>query len=134
MATLIIARLTFQEARRSKILLVGIILTVLFLGVFGLGFYLIQQEMVDQATRIGRPTSIEMNEIFNFLLMSGLYVVNFMSVMMSVLTSVGTLSGEISTGTIHTLVSKPIRRWEIVLGKWVGYIILLTLYLLLLAG
>jgi ABC-type transport system involved in multi-copper enzyme maturation permease subunit len=134
MTTIVIARLTFQEARRSKILLVGIILTSLFLGVFGLGFYLIRQEMVDQASRIGRPDLLEMNEIFSFLLMSGFYVVNFMAVMMSVLTSVGTLSGEIYSGTIHTLVSKPVRRWEIVFGKWVGYIVLLTLYLLILAG
>jgi Cu-processing system permease protein len=61
-------------------------------------------------------------------------VVNFLSIMMAVLTSVDTLSGEIQSGTIHTLVSKPVRRWEIVLGKWLGFTAMLSLYLLLMAG
>ena len=66
--------------------------------------------------------------------MAGLYVVNFLTVMMAVLTSVDTLSGEIASGTIHTLVSKPVPRWEIVFGKWIGFAGMLTLYLLLMAG
>jgi Cu-processing system permease protein len=50
------------------------------------------------------------------------------------LTSVDTLSGEISTGTIHTVVAKPIRRWEVVMGKWLGFAGMITLYLLLMGG
>ncbi|MCU0485145.1 MAG: hypothetical protein MUC85_03445, partial [Anaerolineales bacterium] len=33
-----------------------------------------------------------------------------------------------------TLVSKPVRRWEILLGKWLGLSAMLTLYLLMMAG
>jgi ABC-type transport system involved in multi-copper enzyme maturation permease subunit len=54
--------------------------------------------------------------------------------MMTVLTSVVTISGEVASGTIHTLVAKPLRRWEIVLGKWLGHAAMLSLYLLLMAG
>jgi Cu-processing system permease protein len=53
---------------------------------------------------------------------------------MTVLTSVVTISGEITSGTIHTLVAKPLRRWEIVFGKWLGFAVMLTLYLVLMAG
>ena len=66
--------------------------------------------------------------------MAGLYVVNFLTIMMTVLTSVDTLSGEIASGTVHTLMTKPVRRWEIVLGKWLGFGIMLGLYLLLMGG
>lgn len=66
--------------------------------------------------------------------MAGLYVVNFLTVMMTVLTSVDTLSGEIASGTVHTLISKPVRRWEIVMGKWLGFTGMLSLYLALMAG
>jgi ABC-type transport system involved in multi-copper enzyme maturation permease subunit len=52
-------------------------------------------------------------------------VVNFLIVMITVLTSVGAVAGEISSQTIHALASKPIRRWEIVLGKWLGLGIML---------
>jgi ABC-type transport system involved in multi-copper enzyme maturation permease subunit len=70
----------------------------------------------------------------NFLLMAGLYAVNFLTVVMTVLTSVDTISGEISSGTIQTLVSKPLRRWEVIGGKWLGYCGLISLYLLFMAG
>ncbi len=134
MRTLVIARLTFHEARRSKILIAAILLSIVFLVVYGIGFNIIQNDIRTQA-RGGRGVGVlEMNEIFNFLTMAGLYVVNFLVVMMTVLTSVGTLSGEIASGSIHSLVAKPIRRQDVVLGKWLGYAGMLTLYLLLLSG
>jgi Cu-processing system permease protein len=74
------------------------------------------------------------SEIFGFFLMAGLYVINFLTVMMTVLTSVDTLSGEVTSGTMQTLASKPVRRREILLGKWLGFSAMLTLYLLMMAG
>jgi ABC-type transport system involved in multi-copper enzyme maturation permease subunit len=131
MSTLVIARLTFREAGRRKILLAAFVLGLIYLVIYGVGFYYVNQETM--RSQIG-PSIIELNQIRNFLFMAGLYVVNFLTVMMAVLTSVDTLSGEIASGTIHTLVSKPLQRWEIVLGKWLGFVGMLTLYLLLMAG
>lgn len=128
--TLVIARLTFREAARRKILLAALVLGVIFLVIYGIGFYYVNKDL----GRPGNVGMIERNEIRNFLLLAGLYVVNFLSVMMAVLTSVDTLSGEIASGTIHTLVAKPLRRWEIVLGKFLGFGVMLTLYLLLMGG
>jgi ABC-type transport system involved in multi-copper enzyme maturation permease subunit len=131
MSTFVIARLTFREAGRRKILLAAFLLGLIYLVIYGIGFYYVNQEAA--RSQIG-PGLIELSQIRNFLFMAGLYVVNFLTVMMAVLTSVDTLSGEITSGTIHTLVSKPIRRWEIVLGKWLGFVGMLSLYLLLMAG
>jgi ABC-type transport system involved in multi-copper enzyme maturation permease subunit len=128
----VIARLTFQEAARSRILLAAIILGLAFLSVYGVGFHYVYRDVVESTGRL--RSQIEISEISNFLLLAGLYAVNFLTVMMSVLTSVATLSGEIASGTIHTLASKPIRRWEIVMGKWLGYTIMLSVYLGLMVG
>ncbi len=130
MATFIIARLTFHEASRRRILLAALLLGVLFLIIYGLGLYFIHRE--ELRNPMGGPATRA--EIYNFLLLAGLYVVNFLTVMLTVLTSVDTLSGEIASGTIHTIVSKPIRRWEVLLGKWVGFGLMLTLYVGLMAG
>jgi ABC-type transport system involved in multi-copper enzyme maturation permease subunit len=130
MTTFIIARLTFFEASRRKILWVALVLGIAFLALFSLGFYEIQKDI----TRNSPSSLVNLNEIYNFILIAGLYVVNFLTVIMSVLTAVDTLSGEIASGTIQTLISKPVRRWEILLGKWLGYMGMLTLYLLLMAG
>ena len=131
MTTLVIARLTFREAGRRKILLAAFVLGLIYLVIYAVGFYFVNQETM--RSQIG-PGIIELNQIRNFLFMAGLYVVNFLTVMMAVLTSVDTLSGEIASGTIHTLVSKPVQRWEVVFGKWLGFAGMLTLYLLLMAG
>ncbi len=130
-ATYVIARLTFHEAARRKILLAALLLGLAFLSIFGVGFNYVNAEI--SRTTVGNAL-LQRSEMRNFFLMSGLYVVNFLTVMMTVLTSVVTLSGEIASGTIHTLASKPLQRWEIVLGKWLGFAIMVTLYLLLMAG
>ncbi|MBA3530443.1 MAG: ABC transporter permease [Ardenticatenales bacterium] len=126
-ATLVIARLTFQEAARRRVLLAALVMGLLFLALFAVGFYLMVSDP-EHDSLLGN------SEIHNFFLMAGLYVINFLTVMMTVLTSVDTLSGEITTGTMHTLASKPVQRWEIVLGKWLGFVGMLSLYLLMMAG
>lgn len=131
MGITVIARLTFREAARRKILLVALILGLLFLVIFGIGFHYILADLEKQSNQ---TSLITQREICNFIMMAAMYVVNFLTVMMTVLTSVDTLSGEIASGTIHTIVSKPIRRFEVVLGKWLGYAGMLTLYLVLMAG
>ena len=130
-ATTVIARLTFREAARRKILLAVLLLGLAFLIIFGVGFNYVDAELSKSSA--GNDL-LQRSELRNFFLMAGLYVVNFLTVMMTVLTSVVTLSGEIASGTIHTVASKPLRRWEIVLGKWLGFAIMITLYLLLMAG
>jgi ABC-type transport system involved in multi-copper enzyme maturation permease subunit len=131
MNTLTIARLTFREASRRWVLWVALLMGIIFLIIYGLGFNSMRVDIQGDTS----PTSrLMFSEVYNFFLMGGLYVVNFLSVLMTVLTSVDTLAGEISSGTIHTIVSKPVRRWEVVLGKWLGFAVMLTLYLLLMAG
>ncbi len=132
MAVWVMARLTFREAARRKILLAALVFGGLFLVIYAVGFYLIRQEY--DKTLFSSQRFLIISEMSNFLVMAGLYTVNFLTVMMTVLTSVDTLSGEISSGTIHTLLSKPVKRWQILAGKWLGFVGLLTLYLLMMAG
>jgi ABC-type transport system involved in multi-copper enzyme maturation permease subunit len=67
-------------------------------------------------------------------MMMGLYAATFLSVAMAALLGADTLAGEINSGTIQTIATKPIRRADVVLGKWLGFAELLGLYVLLLAG
>jgi Cu-processing system permease protein len=131
MTIFVIARLTFREAARRKILLAALLMGLIYLVIYAIGFYYVNQDVANSQFTTGL---LELNQIRNFLFMAGMYVVNFLTVAMAVLTSVDTLSGEIASGTIHTLVSKPLRRWEIVVGKWLGFVGMLSLYLLLMAG
>jgi ABC-type transport system involved in multi-copper enzyme maturation permease subunit len=128
-----IARLTFREAARRKILWAALLLGLLDLAVYGTGFYFINQDIYSSMGPSGMER-VAINEIYNFFLMTGLYAVNFLTIAMAVLTSVDTIAGEISSGTMQTLVTKPGQRWQVLLGKWIGFAIMMTLYLLMMAG
>lgn len=126
----IMARLTFREAIRRKIALASVVLGLAFLILFNTGFYFINAEMkADQGA-----TPLIRAEFYNFLATAGLYAVTFLSVALGALLSADTLAGEINSGTIQTIVTKPVRRAEVVLGKWLGFAGLLAIYLSLMAG
>lgn len=133
MAAIIIARLTFLEASRRKILLAGLVLGVAFLILFNVGFYFMTTE-TGLPTDAGPAAIILRNQVYNFLTNAGLYAVNFLSIAMGALVSADTLAGEINSGTIQALVTKPVRRAEVVLGKWLGFAGLIALYLVLMVG
>ncbi len=135
MAVLTITRLTFLEAIRRRILLAVFLLGLVFLVLFGFGFYLMRNEIPAAVN----PDSDTLTTVFksgldNFLTLAGLYAVNFLAIAMSALISADTLAGEISSGTIQAIVTKPVRRAEVVLGKWLGFAGLLALYLVLMVG
>ena len=127
----VMARLTFREASRRWVVWVALGLGVLFLVIYAIGFNEIEKDISTQRGSGGGLIAAEMR---NFILLAGLYVVNFLTSIMTVLVAVDTLSGEINSGTIQTVVSKPVPRWQIVLGKWLGFSGMLSLYLLLMAG
>ena len=131
----IIARLTFREAIRRRIVLTGLVLGILFLILFSVGFWMIYTDIsAESALREDAMAGIIQTEMSNFLLMAGLYAVAFLSVAMGALLSADTLAGEINSGTIQTVVTKPLRRSDVVIGKWLGFAGLLGLYSLLMSG
>src|SRR5512145_796974 len=133
---LILARMTFQEAIRRRIVLTGLVLGILFLIVFSIGFRMISIEIARETTREGGAAyrNVMRAEMSNFLLMAGLYAVTFLSVAMGALLGADTLAGEINSGSIQTIVTKPVRRSAVVFGKWLGFAGLLGLYALLMSG
>ena len=132
----VLARMTFQEAIRRRIVLTGLILGILFLIVFAVGAHMISIEISREVLAEGGTAyrNIMQKEMSNFLLMAGLYAVTFLSIAMGALLASDTLAGEINSGSIQTIVTKPVRRSDVVFGKWLGFAGLLGLYALLMAG
>src|SRR5215211_7000629 len=121
--------LTFHEARRRKMVLAALALGAAFLLLFTIGFALIDANMKQEG-----ESAIQRRFTYNLLMIAGLYVVHFLTVMLAIFASVDTVSGEIATHTIQAIVTKPVRRWQVVLGKWFGYAMMLLIYMILLGG
>ena len=129
MAALIFSQLTIREAQRRRILWVGLLMGFAFLALFAIGFHFVFQQM-----EIERTLGEERQILTGVMLTAGLYATNLLVTIMAVLISVTTISGEIESHTIESLVTKPVRRWQLVLGKWLAFAVLLAIYVTFLAG
>lgn len=124
-----VARLTFTEAARRRILAAALLLGAAFVVLFAIGFHFIARDVRSHA---GSPA--QQGFALGFVVLAALYAANFLVVMTSVLVTIDTLAGEIGSGVIETLCTKPVSRRAIALGKWLGCWWVLALYALVLCG
>jgi len=124
MPIFVIARLTIREAQRRRLLWVALFMGIAFLLVFGIAFHYIQLD-IQRHQNVNDDASF----VAVFLLTAGMYAVNLLVNVVAVLVSVTTISGEVESHTIDAIVTKPFPRWQVVIGKWLGFAVLVLAYL-----
>jgi len=105
---LIVARNTFREAVRDRVL-------------YNLVFFALL--MIASAVVVGQ-ISMDIETIVMISL--GLSAISLIGLLIAVLTGVGLVSKEIDKRTLHALLAKPLRRWEFLLGKFAGLVVTLA--------
>ena len=129
-APLTIFHLTLYEAGRRRILVATLIGAAAFLVLYGIGFHFVARHAGHE---IG-ASLLKQRMMFNFLTLAGLYATHFLTLMTAVLLPIDTLSGDIATGVVQTLASKPVRRSSIVLGKWLAFSLVAIAYFAMVSG
>jgi len=129
-SVMVIARLTFAEAVRRRIVVATALCGLAFLVLFAIGFHFIVRNLGHEAL----ADRLKRTAILTFFTLAGLYATNFLTIMTAVLLPIDTLSGEIASGVMQTIASKPVRRSAILLGKWLAFCVVIAGYLALLAG
>jgi ABC-type transport system involved in multi-copper enzyme maturation permease subunit len=125
---LTIAHLTFLELRRRRIVSASLACGAVWLLVFATAVYLIHA-----VHHAARPlTLVQARVQLQLLSLAGFYAVNLLAVAVAIMLPVDTLSGEIASGVMQTLASKPVRRAEILLGKWLTFWVLIAAYIAIL--
>jgi ABC-type transport system involved in multi-copper enzyme maturation permease subunit len=124
----LIAEVTFVEAARRKLLWIAAIAGAAFLALFWAGLHSMLQSMSPRVTPVNRLEGVGM------MTMMVLYAGSMLTSLMAALISCDTISGEIASGTIHAIATKPVNRWCLVLGKWIGFAGMLALYVLFIEG
>jgi ABC-type transport system involved in multi-copper enzyme maturation permease subunit len=139
MKVLVIARLTFREALRRRMIWGVLGLSLVFAVIYFWGFTQVRAEFLREAAR--RPSgSGNAGQILTFDFVAtimvglGFYTVNFLAGVMTIFASVGTIAGEIESGTFQAIVPKPLARWEIVVGKFLGFAVMIAIYIALMAA
>jgi len=125
----IVAGVTLREASRRRILWTALGAAALLLAIFAVALRLQVLEFQ------GRPMSPFVRyQVESGMLMVGLYTCDLLAVVMTMLTSIDTLAGEISSGTIQAIATKPITRSQILTGKFLGFCAMVVAYVALTFG
>src|SRR5438067_9932496 len=119
-----IARYTLHEAARKRLLLAVLLLTLLFLAVYGAGSHYLAENIRLAAPR-GAPN---LTLLAALMAVMAFYIVSFLVSLLSIFVSVGSVASEIEAGTILALAARPIRRWQLIAGKRLALALLLGLY------
>jgi Cu-processing system permease protein len=123
----IMAGVTFREAARKKVLWMALAAGFGFIALFGTGLHF-------QVKDLSHASSLFRRQVPNAFLMVGLYAVDLLAMLITVLASADALSGEIASGTIHAIATKPIARWQVLVGKWLGFTGMMTVYIAVMVG
>jgi ABC-type transport system involved in multi-copper enzyme maturation permease subunit len=120
-AALQIARLTLASAARRRVAAAAAALGAVFLLLYAVGLHFI----VGDARAQDVPAAV-LKAGLTFVVLAGLYAANFLVAMLSALMAIDALAAEIGSGVIETLCTKPARRTSILLGKWLGCVVLVA--------
>src|SRR6188474_3503249 len=112
MHALTIARFTIHEAISRRLILAASVLSLLFIGLYTLGFSFVFSNAPPFAR--GNPTSTDIATAGTILTVLGLYAVHFLSSFVALFLTVGAISSEIDSGTLHAVLARPIRRADVV--------------------
>jgi ABC-2 type transport system permease protein len=138
-SVLVVARWTVLEARRRRLLLAGVVLSVAFVALFALGFVLLyhsqERSLLDeQAVKAGVDAREELLALATVLVILGLYGVQFLAALLGLFLGVASVSPEIDSGALHAVLARPLSRLEYLLGRFLALAGLLTAYVVVMSG
>jgi ABC-type transport system involved in multi-copper enzyme maturation permease subunit len=119
-ATLTIASLTIREAVRRRLLLAFVAITAVIVGLSAWGF--------DRLSHTQSLTSGESNIAVAQALILFMFMFSFVLALSASAIASPSISSEVESGVLMTIVTRPIRRSEVLLGKWLGLATLLAGY------
>lgn len=132
MYALTIARFTVHEAISRRLVLSAFVLSLIFLALYAFGLSLLYN--MSPAFREQGGDRSEVLAAGTILTVLGLYAVHFLSSFVALFLTVGAISSEIDSGTLHAVLARPIRRADVVVGRWLAYAGLIGLYVVFMSG
>lgn len=124
-----IAFATFKEALRKKLFFLVGGLTLIYLTIFALIIHYFMLDYEKGAMQEGIAVFTIVSQIVSVL---GFYFSSMLVALLTIVSSMTSISAEVENGTLHSIITKPIKRYEYVLGKYIGLGILSTAYSLIL--
>ena len=126
MGIVTIASLTVREAVRRRALLGACLLTLLYLVLFGVGSHYAMADIRSAPRLLANERLLIVGEI----LLAGCYGAANIGALLALFVAASSITQDIEQGTLQAIVPRPLRRWEIVVGKWLGFAGMLVTYVM----
>ncbi|MFZ5944549.1 MAG: ABC transporter permease [Bacillota bacterium] len=125
---LTIIKYSFQEMLNKKIFLSTLVLALLFLGLYGGALYM-------AFDRGGIDADLVLRAIVSSqLLGAGFYFSAFIVAFLTVLGGVGTVTSEMDSGILYSILTKPLTRVSYMLGKFLGLTLMMIFFSIFMLG
>jgi ABC-type transport system involved in multi-copper enzyme maturation permease subunit len=122
---LVIARLTVHEASRRRLLLALIVLTLIVVGFSAWGFHKITTVNRSDGTPLP-PAEVAL--ITSQLLIVVTFMYSGVLALSAAVVAAPLISAEVESGLLLSILARPVRRSEVVIGKWLGLGVLVAIY------
>lgn len=116
---LTVARLTVREAARRRVLWALAVLTVALLTLSGWGF----SRLTGLDTEFGDLTSGQARLVASQLLNLVMFGLSLIAALGTAFLAGPTVAGEIESGMALSVLARPVRRSAVLLGKWLGLVV-----------
>ncbi|HUY25756.1 MAG: ABC transporter permease [Candidatus Dormiibacterota bacterium] len=126
MATWVIAALTWRELVRRKLVLALLGLSAIVIGLTGWGFSRVPHLHLDGQLL----TQGEIHSAAAQLLLLVMFMFSFVLALTSAFLAAPAIAGELESGVAQGLLARPLRRRELVLGRWLGLSLTIAVYTL----
>ena len=123
--TLVIARLTIQESSRRRLLLALVILTLIVVAFSAWGFHKITTVTRSDGTPLP-PAEVAL--ITSQLLIVITFMFSGVLALSAAVVAGPLVSSEVESGLLLSMLARPVRRSEVVIGKWLGLAVLVGVY------
>ena len=119
----IIARLTIAEAARRRILwvLLGLTLVSVSLTTWGV-------ERLVSLARGGDATELEIQVGVSQVLILVAFMFSFVLAMTAAFLGAPAIASDLESGVAHAILARPIRRADLVVGRWIGLVVIVVGY------
>jgi len=128
MAVFTIARLTLREASRRRLQIAVVILTVILGLLSDWGFHRLLQLPCGDNANPRTCSAVELKLLAATLLILLMFMFSFVLALGAAFLGAPSIFNDIESGIMLAVLPRPIRRIDVVLGKWLGLSVLLGLY------
>jgi Cu-processing system permease protein len=115
----VIVQYAMREAIRRKVFAVVVVLTVVFLGLFGLANHVVFRHLAT----ITPPADVNVDTrtfAGAFLLGLGMFATLFLGVVLAIFLTIGVVSGDAERGLLQPLVARPVGRSTLLVARFLG--------------